>query len=83
MKEILQLNGYDESKTGLPRQILKTAYQANMIQDEDLWLEALVSRNNVTHAYNVAVALDIVRATKEKYYGMFQQLKSSIEENWL
>ena len=83
MKEILQLNGYDESKTGSPRQILKTAYQANMIQDETLWLEALISRNNVAHAYNVAIALDIIRATKEKYFDMFQQLKNTIQENWI
>jgi len=83
MKEILQENGFDEGKTGSPRQILKTAYQANMIRDEEIWLEALVSRNNVAHAYNAAVALDIIHATKDKYYKMFEQLKKTIEENWL
>lgn len=83
MKEILQENGFDEGKTGSPKQILKTAYQANMIQSEELWLEALVSRNNVAHAYNAAVALDIIHATKDKYYEMFQQLKKTVEENWL
>lgn len=83
MKEILQENGFDEGKTGSPRQILKTAYQANMIQNEELWLEALVSRNNVAHAYNAAVALDIIHATKDKYYAMFEQLKKTLEENWL
>ncbi len=42
MKEILEKNGFAESQTGSPRQILKTAYQAGMIRDEDLWLSALV-----------------------------------------
>lgn len=63
--------------------IWKTYTNIKNPMDETLWLEALISRNNVPHAYNAAIALDIVRATKEKYFNMFQQLKTSIEENWL
>lgn len=83
MKEILQENGFDEGKTGSPRQILKTAYQAGMIQDEELWIAALVSRNNVAHAYNKEVALDIIYDTKDKYYKMFERLEKVLRENWL
>lgn len=83
MKEILEENGFEESRTGSPKLILKTAFQAGMIKDEDLWLAALVSRNNVTHAYNKAIAMDIVKDTKEKYYKMFQELKDEIEKKWL
>ena len=83
MKEILEINGYDSAQTGSPRHIIKTAYQAGMIEDEQAWLESLVSRNNVAHAYNKDVALDIIHATKETYYQMFGQLKSKIEEGWL
>lgn len=82
MKEILALNGIEESQTGSPKQILKSAYQVGMIKDEELWLEALVSRNNVAHAYNQAVARDIIEQTKEKYYQMFLDLKTEIERNW-
>lgn len=82
MKEILEFNGFKEGATGSPRQILKTAYKAGMINDESLWREALISRNNVAHAYNKAIALDIVNDTKEKYYNMFEQLKLEIENNW-
>lgn len=82
IKEILTLNGVAESQTGSPRQILKTAYQSGVIKDEDLWLAALVSRNNVAHAYNQAVAKDIIDQTKEKYYQMFVDLKDEIETNW-
>ena len=83
MKEILEANGYSEGATGSPRTILKTAYKAGMIYDEELWLDALVSRNNVTHAYNQAIAMDIIKQTKEKYYDMFVELKQTIDENWL
>lgn len=83
IKEILHDHGYAESQTGSPRQILKTAYQAGMIKDEDLWLSALVHRNNVAHAYNKDIALDIVHATKDHFYSMFVELKEEIENNWL
>ena len=83
MKELLENFGYAEGATGSPRTILKTAYKAGMISDEELWLDALVSRNNVAHAYNQAIAMDIIRQTKEKYYDMFIQLEKKIEQDWL
>lgn len=83
MKEILENSGYSEAATGSPRAILKTAYRAGMINDENLWLDALVSRNSVAHAYNQAIAMDIVNLTKEKYYNMFVNLKQTIERDWL
>lgn len=82
IKEVLESNGVEEGRTGSPRQILKAAYQAGIIKDEQLWLDALVARNNVAHAYNQAIALDIVRQTKETYCQMFQSLKREIDQNW-
>lgn len=83
IKEILMINGVAESQTGSPGQILKSAYQVGMIKDEDIWLAALLSRNNVAHAYNKEIAKDIVNQTKTKYYRMFVDLKTEIEKNWL
>jgi nucleotidyltransferase substrate binding protein (TIGR01987 family) len=82
MKEVLDKCGFTEGKTGSPRQIIKKAYQVEMIADENVWLEALDSRNNVAHAYNQEIAQDIVKQTKEKYYQMFLNLKTEIELNW-
>ncbi|MCH5250905.1 MAG: nucleotidyltransferase substrate binding protein [Lachnospiraceae bacterium] len=83
MKAILEYNGVSEKKTGSPRQILKEAYQAGMIKDEAIWLAALDSRNNVAHAYNHDIAMDIVKRTKQEYYKMFCDLKEEFESNWL
>ena len=83
MKEILEYNGYDESRTGSPRSILKLAYQAGMIEDEELWLEALASRNNVSHAYNEGIAVRIVSETKAKYIDMFEVLEKKIKSDWI
>ncbi len=83
MKEILSEHGYGESATGSPKLILKTAYGAGMIKDEEMWLAALQDRNNVAHAYNEAIALDIVKDAKEKFYDMFCELKAEIERGWI
>lgn len=83
MKDILEKHGYEGAATGSPKQIIKTAYQASMISDEDAWLAALLARNNVTHSYNRAVALDIVKQTKEQFYELFCILKKKIDESWV
>ena len=83
MKEILELNGFSEGKTGSPRQILKTAYSAGMLEEEELWLEALISRNNVAHAYNKEIALEIVRNTKDVYFKLFESLITKLRDEWL
>ena len=80
MKEVMVLEGVREAETGSPKMIIKSAYEFGIITDEDAWLAALVSRNNVAHSYNQAIALDIVRETKERYVGLFQELKKALEE---
>ncbi len=83
MKEILEAHGFEAAATGSPKFIIKTAYRASMIWDEDAWLAALRARNNVAHSYNRAVALDIVRQTKERFYGLFCKLREDVEAGWL
>lgn len=82
MKEVLSDHGYEESATGSPKTILKTAYSAGMINDEDKWLKALAARNNVSYAYNREIAADIIKETRDIFYDMFADLKSEIEK-WI
>ena len=83
MKEVLEQQGFAEERTGSPKIVLKTAYSAGMISDEELWLAALNARNNVAHSYNKEIALDIIKQTKEQFYKMFEVLKSELENNWI
>lgn len=83
MKEILEIHGYEEGATGSPKIILRTAYKAGMIKNEENWLKALQERNNVTHSYNEKIALEIVRQAKSIFYDLFVQLKEEIDKNWI
>ena len=83
MKEILEQQGFAEEKTGSPKIVLKTAFAAGMIQDEDIWMAALNARNNVAHSYNKEIALNIIQQTKIKFYQMFELLKNEMDTNWI
>lgn len=83
IKEVLEYHGYDQSSTGSPRTIIKTAYSAGMIGDEEVWLMALSARNNVSHSYNEEIALSIVEETRKFYIDMFEKLKNTVENRWL
>lgn len=83
MKEVLEYHGFSEASTGSPRLVIKTAYGAGMIDDEEAWLKALVARNNVSHSYNKEIAMAIVKESKEIYADMFVKLKDKIENDWL
>lgn len=83
MKDILTDHGYGAAQTGSPKQILKLAYSARMVQDEEKWLAMLASRNEVSHSYNEEIALGLMRTVKADYIGMFEALKAELEEKWL
>ena len=83
MKELLEKDGYMSYKTGSPKQIIKGAYETNLINDEEVWLSALEDRNNIAHSYNEDIAYDIVKNIRDKYYDMFQLLKTNIDDNWM
>lgn len=83
MKDILTDQGYSAAQTGSPKQILKLAYSAGMVQDEEKWLAMLASRNEVSHSYNEEIALGLMWTVKAKYIGMFEELQTELEEKWL
>ena len=54
-----------------------------MIDNEELWVEALAARNNVSHAYNEGIATKIVSETKAKYIDMFEALEEKVQSDWV
>ena len=83
MKEILEQQGFAEERTGSPKIVLKTAFSAGMIDDEESWMAALNACNNVAHSYNKEIALDIIHQTKNRFYNMFEKLKTEIDTRWI
>ena len=82
MKHTLSQHGFSEAQTGSPRKVVKCAYAAGMINDEEGWLDALESLGMVDDAFDDSVALSIISKTREKYISIFQELERELKENW-
>lgn len=83
LKEILEDEGYRESKTGSPKQILKLAYSAGILTDEEIWIEILRDRNILSHVYDADKSTTTVTKIKEKYLAEFKNLKEILLTDWL
>lgn len=80
MKEYLAAEGWSAAESGSPRQIIKTAFEAGLITDEDGWLQALQTRNLEAHTYNEEVAFSIIKDTKEIFIPLFEDLAKTLSE---
>ncbi|SFM28965.1 nucleotidyltransferase substrate binding protein [Salibacterium qingdaonense] len=62
LKDFLEAQGVD---VPFPRDVLKTAYQYNLIDNGEIWLEMLESRNILAHTYN-----------EERFYLAVEKIKN-------
>lgn len=83
MKQVLEEHGRFEEKIGSPRAIIKVAYQCEMINDCEAWLELLEARNILAHTYSDEQALNVIRKLKSDYIILFETLKKELDERWL
>ncbi len=57
-----------------PRDAIKQAFQANILDDGQLWMDALVDRNLTTHTYDEKKAIEVVAKIRSHYFPALQQL---------
>lgn len=76
MKDYFEYQG-DTTITG-SRDATRTAFQMGLIQNGEGWMEMIKSRNQSTHTYNEATALEIVQKILTLYYGLFLEFKNKM-----
>ena len=71
----------DEGLTGLnsPKTVLREAFAAGLISDEELWLDMLNDRNNTVHMYSEQLAKEICRNIQTRYVLALGQLLEGIK----
>ena len=59
----------DEGLTGLnsPKTVLREAFAAGLINDDELWLSMLSDRNSTAHIYSEQLAIEICHHIQRKY----------------
>jgi len=71
LKDYLTYVGYDVKS---PRESIKTAFSIDIIQNGDIWIEALMDRNLTTHTYDEKIAEEIYTKIKSSYFPLLEML---------
>jgi nucleotidyltransferase substrate binding protein (TIGR01987 family) len=77
MKDLFSYEGYEVAS---PRETIRQAFAAQVITDVDLWLEALDSRNRLSHTYDSAIAEEAEDLVKHRYAPMVERLLVVLRE---
>ena len=78
LKEVLRYEGENAANSGSPREILKAAYEVYDFIDEDIWLDMLKSRNDMTHIYDGDAAKRLVDNILHRHIPEFEKLRVSL-----
>lgn len=71
LKDYLEAEGYSVKS---PRETIKTAFQAGIIDDGHVWIDALSHRNLAAHTYDQAVAEKLVHEIGQVYFPELRKL---------
>ena len=66
MKDCLEDQGI-VGKIGSPREIIKEAFAAGLIDNGEVWMDMMISRNELSHLYDEETSREIFDDIKEKY----------------
>ena len=80
LKELLREEGRSISASGSPRAIIKEAYLCCDFLSEDVWLDMLRARNDLTHIYNSTRAEEMVREILTRYIPAFDAMEQGLRE---
>ena len=77
MKDYLEYVGLIQ-KTGSPREVLQNAYQNDLIDNGEDWIEMMLSRNTLSHLYDEDESREIYEKIKNKYADMIEELINNL-----
>lgn len=72
LKDYLSSQGFNDVKT--PKQVIRTAFNAGIIKDGELWIEAIDDRNIVAHEYDEQKADILCSEIIDKYLLLLKAL---------
>ncbi|MBE0653460.1 MAG: nucleotidyltransferase substrate binding protein [Bacteroidales bacterium] len=76
LKDYLEEQGKPELK--FPREVIKEAFQTELIGDGHAWLKALTDRNLTSHTYNEAIADEVVSEIRSMYFPMLREVRTKL-----
>lgn len=80
LKELAKYEGRSVAASGSPRTIVKEAYKIYDFFDEEVWLEMLEQRNDLTHIYDGKKARELAELVMARYIPEFIKMEKYISE---
>lgn len=66
-----------------PASVIKTAFEAKIINNGDVWMKALDARNKMSHVYNLKKFEEVIAEIQAEYLSILDELYMSMMENIL
>ena len=79
LKDYLEYNGMSEN-IGSPREIIKQAYQSNIIDNGEIWIQMMLDRNSLSHIYYENKSREIYNNIKNIYISEFEKLRQFLNK---
>ncbi len=80
LKDYLEEEGFAVTS---PRDAIKKAFQADLLEDGHVWIEALKDRNLTVHTYEEKIAIAVEQKIRESYFpaleSMFNQFAAKAD----
>ena len=77
MKDYLEYQGIVE-KIGSPREVIKEAFSAGLIDNGEIWIKMMISRNTLSHLYDEETSREIYDDIKEEYISEIRKLNEKL-----
>lgn len=79
IKDYLEYMGITQ-KTGSPRENIGQAFKQGIIEDGEMWIQIMLSRNELSHLYDEEASRRIYNDIKNKYIIEFKKLEEKFEQ---
>lgn len=79
MKDYLEYMGIS-NKIGSPRENIQTAFKQGLINNGEIWIEIMLSRNELSHLYDEQTSRKIYENIKSSYIKEFKHLEEKFEQ---
>lgn len=77
LKDYLENKGYDDVKNS--KQTIRRAFQDEMIQDAEIWMQSIEIRNETSHTYNHETMKKVLAFIVDKYSRSLQTVYSRLK----
>jgi nucleotidyltransferase substrate binding protein (TIGR01987 family) len=60
-----------------PRTVIKEAFGAKLLQDAQVWIDMMLSRNLLSHSYDLETFEAVLKEVESRYFAALERLRSS------